>query len=336
MTLRVACLGAGYFARFHHEAWARIPDAELAGVADQDIARADATGLPAYPDLAALLDATTPDILDIILPSPAHLCAIKTALTAGVKAIICQKPFCTSLAEAEQATAVAAAAGISLIVHENFRFQPWYRAIRREIAAGRLGEVQQASVRLRPGDGQGSRAYLDRQPYFQTMPRFLVHETAVHWIDTFCYLLGPIAAVYADLRRLNPAIAGEDAGHILFDHASGARSHFDGNRHLDHAARNLRHTMGEALVEGSKGALTLTGDGAVHFRAFGSQDTETILAAQPARGFGGGCVHALQTHVVSALLNGTELENTAKDYLPVLRVEEAVYRSAKEGRKLTL
>ena len=34
------------------------------------------------------------------------------------------------------------------------------------------------------GDGQGPRAYLDRQPYFQTMPRLLVHETAIHWIDT--------------------------------------------------------------------------------------------------------------------------------------------------------
>ena len=31
------------------------------------------------------------------------------------------------------------------------------------------------------GDGQGPRAYLDRQPYFQQMPRFLIHETAIHY-----------------------------------------------------------------------------------------------------------------------------------------------------------
>ncbi|MEO0763052.1 MAG: hypothetical protein AAFZ09_14815, partial [Pseudomonadota bacterium] len=60
-------------------------------------------------------------------------------------------------------------------------------------------------------DGQGPDAYHARQPYFQRMPRFLVHETAVHWIDTFRYLMGEAETVYADLRRLNPAIAGEDA-----------------------------------------------------------------------------------------------------------------------------
>ena len=334
MTLRVGCLGACYFARFHLEAWSRIPGAELAGVADQDIARADATGLPAYPDLAALLDATTPDILDIILPPPAHLSAIKTALTAGVKAIICQKPFCTSLAEAEQAASVAAAAGIPLIVHENFRFQPWYRAIKAAIVAGRIGDPRQATFRLRPGDGQGSRAYLDRQPYFQTMDRFLVHETAVHWIDTFRFLLGDPTAVYADLRRINPAIAGEDAGMILFDHPGGARSLFDGNRHLDHAADNLRCTMGEGLIEGTEGTLTLTGDGAVQLRKHSTMTMTTVFGAKTWKGFGGDCVHRLQSHVICGILDGTKFENEARDYLQVIRIEEAIYASADKGQKL--
>ena len=36
-------------------------------------------------------------------------------------------------------------------------------------------------------------AYLERQPYFQTMPRFLVHETAIHLVDVFRFLLGEIS-----------------------------------------------------------------------------------------------------------------------------------------------
>ena len=95
-----------------------------------------------------------------------------------------------------------------LVVHENFRFSPWYREIRRLIEDGAIGTVYQASFRLRPGDGQGPAAYLDRQPYFQSMERFLVHETAIHFIDTFRYLLGEPESVYADLQRLNPAILG--------------------------------------------------------------------------------------------------------------------------------
>ena len=67
---------------------------------------------------------------------------------------------------------------------------------------------------MRPGDGQCPRAYLDRQPYFQEMPRFFVFETGVHMIDVFRFLLGEVTGVFARLRRLNPAIRGEDAGLI--------------------------------------------------------------------------------------------------------------------------
>lgn len=335
-ALRVACLGAGYFSQFHYDSWARMAGAALVGACDRDLARATTTGLPAFDDLTAMLDATRPDILDIILPPPGHAAAIRAALAAGLRTIICQKPFCTGLAEAEQITAEAEAAGARIIIHENFRFQPWYRALKTALAAGQIGAVQQVTFWLRPGDGQGPRAYLDRQPYFQDMPRFLIHETGVHWIDTFRYLLGPPTAVYADLRRVNPVIAGEDAGHVLFDHPGGVRALFDGNRSLDHAADNHRRTMGEALVEGTDGTITLTGDGALWLRRFGEVTPVALLPRDTWSGFGGDCVHALQTHVISGLLHGTPLENLAPDYLDVIRIEEAVYRSAETGRKVTL
>ena len=330
----VACLGAGYFSQFHYDAWRRIDGARLTGAADLDLPRAAATGAPAFAGLSAMLDAGAPDILDIITKPPTHLDAIRAALDAGVRWIICQKPFCTSLDEARQAVALADAAGARLVVHENFRFQPWYRFIRAAIADGSVGTVQQVTFRLRPGDGQGPRAYLDRQPYFQQMPRLLIHETGVHMIDTFRYLLGAPTAVYADLRRINPVIAGEDAGYFLLDHPGGARSLFDGNRHLDHAAANTRLTMGEALVEGDRGTLTLTGDGAVHHRGFGALDAATVLPARAWDSFGGDCVHALQAHVADALRTGAPLENEAASYLGVIEIEEAIYRSARERRKL--
>ncbi len=334
MKLRVAGLGAGYFSRFHYDAWRRLPEADLVGVADTNLVKAGETGAPAYPTLPAMLKATSPDLLDIITPPETHLDAIKTALDHGIAAIICQKPFCSSLDQARTANALAAQANVPLIIHENFRFQPWYRLIRNQIDNDAIGTVHQITFRLRTGDGQGPQAYLDRQPYFQTMPRLLVHETAVHWIDTFQYLLGPAQAVYADLRRMNPAIAGEDAGYVIFDFPGGVRALFDGNRHLDHAAENHRMTLGEALVEGTRGTLTLSGTGAVHHRAFGELQQRCILEPEDWAGFAGDCVHALQAHVIAALLHGRPLENTAADYLNVIEVEEAIYRSAHEWRKI--
>ncbi len=331
MTLTVGCIGAGYFSQFHYDAWQRIKGAVPVASADRDFEKARATGLDAFDDPQAMLTTHAPDIVDIITPPPTHLPFIKLALAAKPRAVICQKPFCQSPDEAEEAVKLAEAAGIPLIVHENFRFQPWYRTIRSEIEQGRIGDPLQLTFRLRPGDGQGADAYLDRQPYFQTMPRFLVHETAVHWIDTFRFLMGDPEAVFADLRQMNPVIAGEDAGTILFSYPGGLRAMFDGNRLLDHAAENTRCTMGEALIEGTKGTLNLKGDGSVHFRAFGALQTKEILPATTAKGFGGDCVYHLQDHVVRALETGGAFENTARDYLKVIAQEAAIYASAEAG-----
>lgn len=334
--IKVACVGAGYFSQFHYGSWARLDRVDRVGACDRDLGKAQATGLPAFSDLGQMLSSQSPDLLDIILPPDAQADAIRTALNAGIRWIICQKPFCRDLAEAEALTHEVNAAGATLVVHENFRFQPWYRAIKAALDRGDIGLVLQASFRLRPGDGQGPDAYLDRQPYFQRMPRFLVHETGVHWVDTFRYLLGDPLSVYADLRQINPVIVGEDAGFVLFEHPGGVRALFDGNRHLDHAADNLRRTMGEALFEGTQGTLTLGGDGAVHLRAFGHSNTRVLLPPDRWDGFGGDCVHALQSHVVAGILDGAPLENCAQDYLTVARIEAAIYRSAQSGAKQML
>jgi predicted dehydrogenase len=334
--LRVACIGAGYFSRFHYDSWLRMDRVELVGACDQDLDKARATGVQAYSDLSQMLSDAEPDVLDVILPPVVQTDAIRTAMSAGVKTIICQKPFCRSRAEAEAIVQEAEAAGVLLVVHENFRFQPWYRALKRELEAGRVGRLLQITFRLRPGDGQGADAYLDRQPYFQTMEKFLVHETAVHWIDTFRFLCGDPTAVYADLRRVNPVISGEDAGFILFAHSGGVRTLFDGNRCLDHASNNQRRTMGEALIEGDSGAITLRGDGSLWFRAFGAHEEHCLLAPDTWSGFGGDCVHELQTHVVAGILDGAPIENSGRAYLRVIEIEEAVYASAETGTKRSL
>jgi len=111
---------------------------------------------------------------------------------------------------------------------------------------------------------------------------------------------------------------------------------FDGNRHLDHDADNLRRTMGEALIEGTDGTLSLRGDGSVALRRFGSRISKDIAPPDTWDGFGGDCVHALQCHVVSGILHATPLENRADAYLRVIQTEDAIYASAKTGQKVRL
>ncbi|MEM1344255.1 MAG: Gfo/Idh/MocA family oxidoreductase [Pseudomonadota bacterium] len=334
--VRVGVIGAGYFGCFHYDAWSRMPEAALIGAFDRDPARAEAVateyGCTAFESVAALLEAG-PDLIDITAPPAAHLDLIR-AVAPHAKAIICQKPFCDGLEGAREAIALAEHHGTRLAVHENIRFQPWNREARALIEAGRLGTLYQISFRLRPGDGRGPDAYLARQPYFQRMPRFLVHETAVHWIDTFRYLAGEVSGVFARLTRLNPAIAGEDAGMILFEFEGGTRGVFDGNRLADHAASNRRRTLGEMMIEGSTATLRLDGEGRLWLRDFGSNEETQHRFDWHDHLFGGDCVYECNRHILSCWLAGQPSEMDATTYIRNQIVEEAIYESAKTGRHI--
>ena len=277
-----------------------------------------------------MLDAAQPDLLDIVTPPAAHLAVLGEAAKRKVD-VICQKPLGGDLRTARAMVELAREAGITFVAHENFRFQPWYREARRLIDRGTLGEIYGVSFRLRPGDGQGARAYLDRQPYFQQMPRFLIHETAIHLIDTFRFLLGEVSGVFARLRRLNPEIRGEDAGLVLFDFASGAAGLFDGNRLVDFVADDPRLTMGEMLLEGAAATLRLDGFGRLWLKPHGQAEREHAYQWRN-EGFGGDSVRALQGHVAAHLTDGAPLENSGEAYLRNLEIEEAIYRSAASGR----
>ena len=333
--LRVCTVGAGYFSRFHHDGWRRIERTELLAVCDLDRGKAEAMakafGIPrAFDDAAAMLDACRPDLLDIVTPPATHAALVRLAAERGID-VVCQKPLAPSLEEARALVAKAPSAGIRLIVHENFRFQPWYREALRLLQAGALGTLHNVAFRLRPGDGQGPDAYLARQPYFQEMERFLVHETAIHLIDTFRFLLGEIDAVFAWLRRLNPAIAGEDAGYILFRFANGAAGLFDGNRLNEHVSDSPGAPWARCGWRARPASLRLDGAGRLWLKPHGGEERQHAYAFED-RNFGGDCVHLLQRHVVAHLLDGAPLENDAASYLRNVEIEEAVYRSAEAGR----
>lgn len=333
---RVAVMGAGYFGRFHYDAWSRIEGCELVGLCTRSGRGAAEVAAEfdvpdTFTDPRVMLDAGRPDLLDITAPPDVHLQAIAMAAPA-VRWIVCQKPFCRDLAEAHEAVRLAREHGARVVVHENVRFQPWYREIRRLLDRGAVGEPFQVTFRLRPGDGQGPEAYLDRQPYFREMPRFLIHETGIHWIDTFRFLMGEVTAVSADLRRLNPAIAGEDAGIVQFAFASGARGLFDGNRLADHPATNRRLTLGEMEIDGPDGAIRLDGCARIWLRAHGSNEWREHAYHWRDHLFGGDCVYLTNRAALAAFHEDRPAETEADAYLCNLEIEAAIYRSHEERR----
>ena len=339
-TLRVAVAGAGYFCQFQLDGWRRIPGIEVVAICNRDAAKAQALatrfGIPkVFGSVASMLDGCEADILDIVTPPVTHRESVGEDARRGI-ATICQKPFGSTHAEAQAVAGIAQAAGILLAIHENFRFMPHFREMKRLLDEGRFGDVHSISFRLRPGDGQGPDAYLARQAYFQGMPRFLVFETAIHLIDTFRFLVGEVSAVTARLRRINPVIAGEDAGYIVFEFDNGATGLFDGNRLNDHVATNPRRTMGECWLEGSGGVMRLDGEARLWWKPHHKDETEHHYDRGRDDTFGGGACDALQAHFVSHLREGTPLENSGMAYLQNMRIQEAVYASNAAGRRVEI
>jgi D-apiose dehydrogenase len=329
--LKGVCVGAGYFSRFQYEAWQRIPEVQITALCNRDAQKgrnlADDFGIKtAYTSVGEMLDAEQPDFIDIITPPETHLEYCREAFKRKVNVIV-QKPFAQNLTNAQIIVREAQEVGVRLMVHENFRFQPWYRQIKVLLTQNAIGEtIFSAYFRMRMGDGWGEDAYLSRQPFFREMPKLLVFETGIHFIDTFRYLFGEVESVYAKLRRLNPVIKGEDAGIVQFDFENGIQAIWDANRYNESNISNSRYTFGEMLIEGNEGSIRLYNDGKITIQQLGKPEIEHIYTHEN-KNFAGDCVYFTQRHFVDSMLNNQPFETSGEEYLKNIIVQEKAYLS---------
>jgi D-apiose dehydrogenase len=337
--MRGVGLGAGYFAPFQYEAWTRIPEVDIVAMCDRTEEKAAPImakyGVPRYyADWKEMIDRESPDFVDIITPPDTHEEICRYAAERGVH-IICQKPLAPTLETSRRIVEIANAAGVRFMVHENFRWQPWYRVIKQIQADGIVGDFTHLAFSTRMGDGWGNDAYLARQPFFREYPRLLVYETGVHFIDTFRFLLGDVVSAFAQLRRLNPVISGEDAGQLMFTFASGATAIWDANRYNESEAEHPRYTFGSLRIDASRGHLTMDTSATIRIKPLG-EPARNLDYPRANVNFAGDCVYFLQRHFVDCMSSGREFESNGLDYLKTIEVVEAAYESAQRGQAIQL
>ena len=326
--MKGAIAGAGYFAGFHMYAWQRMRDVEITAVADIDPIRAEAFAsqwrIPnVYADIREMLAVERPDFVDIATRPEAHLPL--TALVAEAKAhVFCQKPMAPTWDECLEMVTIAKDSKLRLMIHENWRWQQWYREIHSMLQRGDVGQPVTYYFRTRRRDGIGPEPY-PAQPYFRNYKRFLLYETVVHHIDTARFLFGDVERVYAQLRQVNPHIQGEDQVQLLMKHKGGLCGTIDGHRFVDLAENS--GPLGDAFFEGDEGMLWLDPTGNVlHRDAAGKQRMAWQNTATA--GYRGDSVRATQQHFIECLRSGAEFESDASEYLKTVAVVEAGYRSA--------
>src|ERR1700693_4232596 len=144
-SLKGVMIGAGFFAKFPGDALKRIESVEWVAVADPVPGRAAAFAaehdIPrSYTDAASMLKREKVDFADIVTRPESHRDLTDLA-ARNCPAVICQKPMAPTWAECEAMVESCAHRGVRLLIHENWRWQPWYREAQRLISEDRLGRV---------------------------------------------------------------------------------------------------------------------------------------------------------------------------------------------------
>lgn len=328
---RGAIAGAGFFAQFHVDAWNRMPDVDITAIVDPDQQRAAdfarKWNIPSiYATTEEMIERERPDFLDIITRPDSHAELTQLAARHGVD-VICQKPMAPTVHDCRQMVVTCENSGVRLLIHENWRWQPWYREIKRILDSGQLGFVFHVSFLMRNGDGRGPEPY-PPQPYFRTMPRLLIFETIVHFLDTFRFLAGEIDLLFCSTQRINPVIEGEDYAIITLNFRSGARGVIDANRIS--GPMPVEVAFGEMRVEGERASVRMAPDGSLWITEYGRAEKPHIFN-KPTIGYKGDSVFATQRHFIDCLKSGRLAESEGGSYLRTVEAVEACYRSAENG-----
>ncbi|MDP4002000.1 Gfo/Idh/MocA family protein [Methylobacterium sp. NEAU K] len=136
-------VGYGWVARDYMAPGIRAAGHRLVAVCDPDPASRAAAGREGargHADLAGLIAEDAVEAVYVATPNHLHRAAVE-ALAAAGKAVLCEKPMAATLADAEAIARAVASKEIFYGTAFDQRHHPAHRAIRAQVAAGRLGTV---------------------------------------------------------------------------------------------------------------------------------------------------------------------------------------------------
>lgn len=342
--IRVAMVGTGFVAPYHVAGW-RKAGAEVACAVSRDPERAGSRlaqlGISAgYATLDEAIERARPDVIDVCSPPERHRADCETAASAGL-AFMCQKPLATTMEDGRAIARAADAAGVRAMVHENFRFRPWHRALKSVLDAGSIGTPFFARLSERKAgtvttvDHPETPWSIARQPQHATARPFLILESVIHQIDVARYLFGEPNLVFARARHVSPHVSAEDCTLLTLS--------FDAmDVSIERSYASKGHPPPESgggeqiLVEGTEGTVFLAGDGSLRVVRDGPQgreehapvvDTNDAYARSYADCIG---------HFVAGLRTGAAFESALDDNLRTLATVFGAYRSVATDRSIDL
>jgi predicted dehydrogenase len=332
-TWRGGMIGAGAWATNQLEAWQKVHGAKIVALCDRHPERvqpmADRFEIgQTYQDFSEMLAHEDLNFVDICTRPYSHAALVRLAAAKGLQ-ILCQKPFCTSLKEAQDVIAECEQAGVRLMVNENFRWQAWYRKTKLLLQEGVIGKPYQVKIQER------CRATLPHfasaQAYLAEMPKLILYEMGVHYLDTLRFLFGEPEKVLARLHHISPLMQGEDVQIILLFYPEMTALIDSSWASVPVPGWDIPLDGREALIarleiDGPVGTIFLSSDGALHLYRDGDHQCwnfpDTVEAESRA---------AAQDHFITCLNSGAEFETSGRETLKTMALVWSCYQSAGEG-----
>jgi len=218
-SLNTALIGYGFAGKtFHAPLISACPDLSLHTVVSTrpEAVHADWPEARVVPDLAAALADPDIDLVVIATPDALHAEQAGAALNAG-KAVVVDKPFALSLADARRVVELAEQKGLFLSVFQNRRWDADFLALKAQIASGRLGRIvtyeshfdrYRPVVRDRWREAPGAGVWQDLGP---------------HLIDQALHLFGRPLGITCDLAIQRDGGLSPDRAHATLRYDGGLR-----------------------------------------------------------------------------------------------------------------
>ena len=229
MTVKFGLLGAGRIGKVHAKAVTGDANAQLVAVADAFPATAQAIADQYGCDVRSIEAIETAKDIDAVVictPTDTHADLIERFVKAG-KAVFCEKPIDLSLARVKQCLEVVRAHKGTLMVGFNRRFDPHFAAVRGQIDAGAIGDVEMIVITSRD-PGAPPVDYIKRSGG-------IFRDMTIHDFDMARFLLGEevteIAATAAVLVDPEIGEAGDfDSVQVMLKTASGKQAMISNSR----------------------------------------------------------------------------------------------------------
>jgi len=285
-----------------------------------------------YTDYRELLDAVDPDVVAVCTQSAEKVDAVIACADAGVDAVIVEKAFATSMAEADAMLEACNAAGTFVAVNHPFRFSPLFRRLTEIAHDGPIGEFA----------------------HLTTHTGSLVHG-GTHDFDIARSIGGDVASVSARVPDLEPA-GGDplDAtyddldGNAMLTFENGATAHIDGTTRA-HNGVVIRGSDGYVTApRGLSGIMHLVRGWSVPAEEFGFENSEygdlhdiRLEESIPAWADSEAADRYSSTEILLTELRGTLLDgdpfvSTGADGAAALELAVACYHSEIRGEPVEL